>query len=203
MSIPTYVEGFPQDGQSLGASKAQIRDNLDGTFETLGTDHVNNNGEAQSAPLSGNPPGYHTIIHEVTQTSVNTIAGVNQIFSGIPGTLVVNTKTTPAIPNNNDTQLYTLTGAAVGLAGLSQMTGNNALANGYVWCAGILLMWGNSSSNSVSFSPNFPNNCLNVEAVYAKATTSFDMPIGVISQTAAGFSISSSGGPFNWFAIGN
>ena len=44
MSIPTYTQGYPPDGSSLGQTKSVIRNNLDGTFLTLAVDHVDNNG---------------------------------------------------------------------------------------------------------------------------------------------------------------
>lgn len=157
MSIPTYVQGYPPDGSSLGQTKSTIRNNLDGTFLTLSVDHVNNNGSPGSQP-----PGYHTIIHEVTQSSVSTVTGVNQVFSGIPGTLIVNGTTTPAVPNNGDTQLYSLSGAGA----LSQLTGFNASGNGYAWIGGVLLQWGSGTStnsgNFVSFPINFPRNVFSV-----------------------------------------
>ena len=100
MTIPTYVSGYPPDGSSLGSTKTTIRGNLDGTFLTLGVDHVNNNGSP-----GNNPAGYHTIIHQVTQTTIpSTISGVNQFFSMIPGTGA----SRPLPPN--DTQLYSLSG---------------------------------------------------------------------------------------------
>lgn len=133
MSIPTFTPGYPLDGQSLGDSKAAIRDNLDGTFQTLNVDHVNNNG----APGS-NPAGYHTVIHEVTQTTATSIPGVNQVFSGIPGSLSVDATLTPAVPNNGDTQLYSLTGSG----GLSQLTGYDRSVSGYQWLGGVLMQWG-------------------------------------------------------------
>ena len=101
MPIPTYTPGYPPDGSSLGQTKSTIRNNLDGTFQTLAIDHVNNNGQPGS-----NPAGYHTIIHQVSQTSVSTVSGVNQVFSGVPGSLRVNTVTTPIITPGGDTQLY-------------------------------------------------------------------------------------------------
>ena len=63
MGIPAYVPGYPPDGSSLGQTKSTIRNNLDGTFQTIAVDHINNNGDPGSQP-----PGYHTIIHEVPQT---------------------------------------------------------------------------------------------------------------------------------------
>lgn len=80
MSIPTYIEGYPQDGSSLGSTKAQIRANLDGTFETLSVDHINNNGQ----PNSGTP-GYHNVIHFQDQgnlyTTPPTVTGVTQMYT--------------------------------------------------------------------------------------------------------------------------
>ena len=205
MGIPHFSLGYPPDGSNLGNTKTVMRGNLDGTFQTVGIDHVNNNGSPGS-----NPAGYHTIIHEVTQTSVNTVAGVNQVFSGIPGTLVVNSVVTEAIPNNNDTQLYSLTGAAIGLAGLSQMTGSSALSNGFVWCAGILLMWGTSTSPTVNFAtgspvlPDFPTQCLNVQATMIGITGTTPPSLRVSSKSKTGFTtVLVNVTSFYWFAIGN
>jgi hypothetical protein len=207
MPIPTYTQGYPPDGSSLGQTKSTIRNNLDGTFQTLAVDHVNNNGQPGS-----NPAGYHTVIHEVTQTSVSTISGVNQIFSGVPGTLVVNAVTTPAIPSNGDTQLYSLTGTGV----LSQLTGSSSATNGYQWIGGLLLQWGTTSGTSsstlpVSFSPAFPNNCFNVNAIPIRAASSpgsdFATCIVTSSVSKTGFTIGNIGSHtvsgYYWFAIGN
>lgn len=218
MPILTYVEGFPMDNQSLGASKVQVRNNLDGTFETLGIDHVNNNGEPGS-----NPAGYHTLIHQVTQSAVSTVAGVNQIFSGIPGTLTVNSNPTQTIPNNGDTQLYSLTG----MGGLSQLTGHNASTNGYVWISGILLQWGKAGpSGTINTAVNlnnaptnftFPNNIFGIWAT--AIPTNLALPnnnpgpvlyIPPASISTSGFSIGNVGAPgvgtpwsYYWLAIGN
>lgn len=138
MTIPTYTVGYPPDGASLGQTKSTIRNNMDGTFQTLAIDHINNNGSPGSQPA-----GYHTIIHEVPQTSVTTVTGYNQVFSGVPGTLVVNGTTTPSVPANSDQQLYSLTGAGI----LSQLTGyatnvtSTASTGGYQWIGGVLIQW--------------------------------------------------------------
>ena len=155
MPIPTYTPGYPPDGSSLGQTKATIRNNLDGTFETLAVDHVNNNGQPGSQPA-----GYHTVVHQVPQTSVSTVTGYNQLFSGVPGTLIVNGVATPSVPSNGDQQLYSLTGSGV----LSQLTGYRANENGFCWCGGILFQWGifamgtNVHSQAVSYPVAFPNN---------------------------------------------
>lgn len=206
MPIPTYTPGYPPDNSSLGQTKSVIRNNLDGTFQTLAVDHIDNNGDPGMKPA-----GYHTIIHEVPQVSVSTVNGYNQVFSGVPGTLVVNGVTTSNIPAN-DTQLYSLTGAGI----LSQLTGYNADKTGYQWIGGILLQWGNtgatsSSTVAVSFSPKFPNNCFNVSAIPIRAATSpgddFACVIVTSSVSRNGFTIGNIGGHsvsgFYWFAIGN
>jgi len=80
MPIPTYIEGFPQDGSSLGNTRVQIRNNLDGTFETLAVDHIDNNGNP-----GGKPPGYHNVIHFQDQgtlpTTPPTVSGVTQLYT--------------------------------------------------------------------------------------------------------------------------
>lgn len=215
MGIPHFSQGYPPDGSSLGNTKTVIRGNLDGTFLTLGIDHVNNNGSPGS-----NPAGYHTVIHEVTQTSAPAnIVGVNQIFSLIPPS---------GIPDAVNPQLFNLTNSI-----LSQMTGRQATQNGFVWCAGMLIQWGiingthgadnhfspgdpiSVSFNAVSGNFNFPTECLSIwtqplalstnePASSSTATVAIDKD----SITAAGFSGKfTSGGSsytnFFWIAIGN
>lgn len=103
MPIPTYTPGYPPDGSSLGQTKVVIRNNLDGTFQTLGVDHVNNNGVP-----GANPAGYHTVIHQVTQSGDPvTIAGVNQVYSKVV---------------SGDTALFNKTGNGV----VTQLTTPNA-----------------------------------------------------------------------------
>jgi hypothetical protein len=199
MSIPSYNKGYPPDGSSLGQTKATIRDNLDGTFDTLGVDHVNNNG-VPGPPNT--PPGYHTVIHQVTQgTAPVAISGVNQLYSFIP-----------TIPDNINPQLFNKNGLAGANA---QMTGNIKADFGLVWCAGILLQWGFANitdTSPVTFSPAFPNNCFTV------LTTPYwvggPIPNGVAVASVKNVSESGfswvfntnsgayAGGGFYWFAIG-
>lgn len=208
MVIPTYVPGYPPDGSSLGQTKSTIRNNLDGTFQTLAIDHINNNGVPGSQP-----PGYHTVIHQVPQASVSTVAGYNQVFSGVPGTLIVNGVTTPAIPPT-DQQLYSLTGGGI----LSQLTGHSAATNGYQWVGGLLFQWGIinslSSTGTVTFATSnvsFPNNCFNVQITliaHSGGTSSSNTaaPItGTISKNAFNYSYTGSTSyvGFYWTAIGN
>lgn len=208
MPIPSYTLGYPLDGSSLGQTKTTIRSNLDGTFLTLAVDHVSNNGPNMQ------PAGYHTVIHQVSQTSVSTVSGYNQIFSGVPGTLVVNGTTTPYIPSNGDTQLYSLTGAGV----LSQLTGNSSTSNGFCWVGGILLQWGSIAATSgnpsvnLASSPNvtFPNNIFNVQVTRTHNSSSpgssFGYWVNTVGIGTSGFQIINNDGhtwSYQWFAIGN
>ena len=204
MPIPTYTPGYPPDGSSLGQTKVVIRNNLDGTFQTLAVDHIDNNGSPGS-----NPAGYHKIIHEVSQTNVSTATNVNQVFSGVPGTLVVNSTTTPAIPNNGDTQLYSLSGAGV----LSQLTGSLLAGNGYAWVGGILLQWGtfsmasNIHSQGVSYPIAFPHNVF-MPAVIGSTSNDPAEAAGVnlSSVSTSGFTAYRTGNGnlnYTFIAIGN
>jgi hypothetical protein len=203
MPIPTYTQGYPPDGSSLGQTKSTIRNNLDGTFQTLNVDHVNNNGQPGSQP-----PGYHTIIHQVPQSSVSTVANYNQVFSGVPGTLIVNGVTTPTIPPGGDQQLYSLTGAG----SLSQLTGRLASANGYCWCGGMLFQWGVTTASTgninVVFPVAFPNNVFNVQATPLRTLGTFTTNFSVTSLVNSGFTINNANSSttslaYYWFAIGN
>src|SRR6185436_16741422 len=98
MPITSFTAGYPQDNSSLGASKTTIRNNIDGTFQTLAVDHYSQN-ESNS--------GYHNIIHQVDQGAAPaSTVGVNQLFTMIPPN---------AIPAG-DVQLFSLSGGG----GLSQ-----------------------------------------------------------------------------------
>jgi hypothetical protein len=193
MSIPTYTLGYPPDGSFLGQTKAIIRDNLDGTFKTLGIDHVNNNGQPGS-----NPAGYHTVIHQVTQAAAPAnIPGINQVFSMIPPS---------GIPDAINPQLFDITNSIV-----SQLTGNSATVNGYVWCAGILFQWGTvptpGPSGMVTFPVKFPNAIFNVQtSIRYDGTHSVNSLFIDGAPTQTDFSYTetiSSITAFFWFAIGN
>lgn len=214
MTIPTYTPGYPPDGSTLGGTKVVIRNNLDGTFETLGVDHVNNNGEPGS-----NPAGYHNVIRQVTQVADPSVTspGVNQIYS--------KNYTTPA---GTQTQLFTLNSGG----GISQLTGTNGTVQGWQWLGGVLMQWGEVTisgaapySGTVDFVTrngtstngiNFTTNCFNVVTGFTSATTpnilNTSTAVVAIDTTAInkfGFkwNMNKSGllglGGFYWIAIGD
>lgn len=178
MGIPTFTPGYPPDGASLGQTKAVIRDNLDGTFQTLNVDHINNNGQP-----GGNPAGYHRVIHTVPQTgNVPAVAGTyGNLITGVPSTFTINGGATEAIPDAVEPQLYYLTSPG---GTWNQMTGNSLHTNGYGYSAGILFQWGTftapggnwpSSSQALVFNVDFPNTCFNVQiTLNATSSTSSD-----------------------------
>ena len=218
MTIPTYNLGFPKDGSSLGSSKAPIRDNLDGTFETVAIDHINNNG-VSSNRTGIFPAGYHDIIHQITQIALpSLVSNAIQLFSLAPVNSIPGTRAQFHVMLNNGK--------------LSQMTGNSPTANGNMWCAGMLVQWGvvngtHGSDNhftsgdpiTVSFNAdpnnfNFPNACLSVWTQIFNLSTNlpggkFPAVISIQSNTltSAGFSgtfqgDSSSYTSFMWIALG-
>lgn len=219
MGIPTFTPGYPLDGSSLGQTKVPIRDNLDGTFQTLAVDHIDNNGSPGSQPS-----GYHKVIHQVPQSNVPLLSGYTQVFTGVPGTVMVNGVATPNIPAGGSTQLYSLNSGNV----VSQLTGrvNNSVFpfNGFAWMGGILMQWGlvnvsgTSQSGTVTFSslaPNnvtFPNTLFSIQTslICINAGTSSLGTIAVnnatFSTTGFSYQFNSNGSAqysgFFWMAIG-
>lgn len=156
MTNVPYNTNIPFASNSPSQDQPRMQENTNSLKSLIEIDHV---GFGQTFG------GYHTIIHQVPQSSVNTLAGINQLFTGVPGTLVVNGNPTPAIPNNGDTQLYSLTGQG----GLSQLSGNSTATNteGYQWIGGILIQWGRAnisiSLGSVNYTVPFPTNIFNLQ----------------------------------------
>lgn len=151
MPIPTYTPGYPPDGSSLGQTKAVIRNNLDGTFQTLGIDHVNNNGQPGSQPA-----GYHTVSHMVPQgANPSPVTGYGQLYSK-----TINSFT-------NDQALFWETGGGL----IQQLTTNltpSATANGYSFLpGGIIIQWmkvnNPVSGMTYNFPITFPTTCFSIQ----------------------------------------
>jgi len=199
MPIPTYTPGYPPDGSSLGQTKAVIRNNLDGTFQTLGIDHINNNGQPGSQPA-----GYHNVIRSVPQGSnPSPITGYGQLYSK-----TINSFTT-------DQALFWETGAGL----IQQLTVNltpKVATNGYTFLpGGFILQWGiatvaASTTTALLFvtsNVNFPNNCFNVSVTGIRSNSGGDgifVSTGSVSPT--GFTFRNGSGSITqayWTAIGN
>lgn len=200
MPIPTYTPGYPPDGSSLGQTKATIRNNLDGTFETVGVDHINNNGQPGSKPA-----GYHNVVHMVPQGSdPGAVTGYGQLYSK-----TINDVT-------SDQALFWETGAGL----IAQLTTNLtpvAAVSGYTFLpGGLILQWGTVSSTTsgdVTFATNnieFPSNCFVIwtQPFYSTPTPNGSATVGLRTITNASFHwnfISNSGSwnGFFWIALGN
>lgn len=193
MAIPPFTAGLPQNGQSLGNSKANIRDNIDGTFQTVAKNHFNNN--------SGSA-GKHQYIQFPTDVNPGGSTGANELllYNGLDGIL------------NN---LYFIPpGKAVPSAGI-QLTRNESpitASTGFTWLpGGIIMQWGTATKTSgqtVSFSPSFLavpysvqitvfENNVNRHTVFVSATTTSNFT--VTSRDSSGADESNT---FFWLAIG-
>jgi hypothetical protein len=195
MAIPTYTPGYPPDGSSLGQTKVVIRNNLDGTFQTLGVDHINNNG----AP-GAQPAGYHSVIHMVPQGSnPPRVNGYGQLFSK-----VVNSFT-------SDAALFWETGGGL----IQQLTVNLTpvlATNGYTFLpGGLIYQWGVLSSPAqagfITFPVPFPNNCFNVQLTIRRDSSTGTQAVYLNGSPATnrfGYTGSSSSNTaLFWTAIGN
>lgn len=113
--------------------------------------------------------GYHKVIRQDTaspvQRTVNRVTGTS---AGIPNAIPNINQLFAAnvvTPAGTDTQLFSVTGGQA-LGQFSQLTGNFASDEGYMWCSGILIQWGNftgSIVNTPSSSITFTSrpNCIN------------------------------------------
>jgi len=197
MSIPTYTLGYPPDGASLGQTKSTMRNNLDGTFETLGIDHVNNNGQTNNG-FSSKPAGYHNIVHMVPQGSdPQYVSGYGQLYSKI-----INSGGT------TDTSLFWETSAGV----IQQLTSNltpSANTNGYTYLpGGIIIQWGQvvivSSPQTIAFPFTFPNAVFSVvTGVNTNAVSTANTSTNAISNTGFQFYTTKTGSTNFYIAIGN
>lgn len=215
MAIPPFNQGYPPDNSSLGQTKTSIRNNIDGTFLTLGVDHINNNG------LPGTQPaGYHNVTRWVPK-AVNpaAIPGYGQLFSK-----------TVTVGLNSDQQIFwetgngivqQLTAAVLPVAGTSGRT---------FLPGGLILQWGfvngthggdnhfnGGDTNSVTFSSTgiaFPTSCFSIwtQPLYTSGNApgnSSTATVAIASNfTNTAFTwtfctVSATYTRFLWFAIGN
>jgi hypothetical protein len=194
MAIPPYNQGYPPDGASLGQTKTTIRNNLDGTFLTLGVDHINNNG------LPGTKPaGYHNVTHWVPQgADPARVPNYGQLYS----------KTV-----SGDQQLFWETGVAGLVMQLTGPVAPVAAGNGTSFLpGGIIIKWGsvnNPKVNPVVFAPAFPNNLFSVTLGPVRHdTTSQVLTIDTAGLSRMGFQFITGASSGNypscfWIAIGN
>lgn len=196
MPIPTFTPGYPPDGSSLGQTKATIRNNLDGTFQTVAIDHIDNNGQPGSQPA-----GYHKVIHSVPQGSDPVaIPGYGQLYSK-----TVNSFT-------SDQALFWETGGGL----IQQLTTNltpTAATNGKSFLpGGLIIQWGSgagvSDGTSVTFNVTFPTTLFSLTIAHSAsgAGENTGAIVSAASKTTAGFTLrvnGSSAASYSYVAIGN
>lgn len=198
MAIPPFNQGYPPDGSSLGQTKTTIRNNLDGTFLTLGVDHINNNGQPGAKPA-----GYHNVTHWVPQgADPVTVPGYGQGYS----------KTV-----SGDQQLFWKSGNGV----VQQITSSVApviASPGYIVLpGGLIIQWGSISApipsggpvagNQVTFPLTFPNTVFSITLGPVRASTTNEvLTINSVGITLAKFNVLTGSNNYSrvyWMAIGN
>lgn len=176
-----YTENVPNGPNNPSDDWTPMHDNTNAIPNWTSIDHV---GYNLAAPPNA---GWHNLIHQQNQTVGGQIAWDPVLGSGVPAaitaTKIANVQQTFPLnytPDTTggtaDTQLFTMTGNG----GISQLTGNFATTEGYVWSGGLLFQWGrvigvtfvlNSRTGTVTFKDRgaapstipFPNNCFNVQ----------------------------------------
>lgn len=199
MVFAPYNTNIPFASDAPANDQPLMEQNTNSINSLVAIDHVGFN--VNTSPATG---GYHTIIHQTTQSSApSAIAGINQLFALVPPS---------GIPPTFE-QLFSLNGGG----GLSQLTGNFSSSTGYCWAGGILIQWGGGSVSASGtatpfiFKVAFPNNlfaitigCRTSEGVSPGANNQF---IEEGSQSVTGFSIVNSSGSsarlIYYMAIGN
>ncbi len=197
MAIPPFNPNYPPDGSTLGQTKTTIRNNLDGTFLTLGVDHINNNGQPNAQPA-----GYHNVTHWVPQgADPATVAGYGQGYSKTVGA---------------DQQLFWKSGLGV----VQQITSSTAplvAATGYTTLPGGLIMqWGSIATpasggpvagNLVTFPLTFPTAVFSITLGPSRANTTNEvLTVNSATVTTVGFNVITGSNNYArvyWMAIGN
>lgn len=209
----SYNPNIPTPTQNLSVSQGFLKDNFTYSNISFGKDHYPfDDGTVNN--------GYHKDVHIVKRVgNPATVADTLITFSKD-----YTPNTTGGVA---DTQLF----ARTALGGVSQLTGNLVGNDGWCWCGGILIQWGNIElttgsggtqhrDGSVTFKDRvtgaipFPNACFvvlgnptcAVEDQSSPASTTFS----IFSKSATDFkwnfntSANISNNPFiYWVAIGN
>lgn len=188
MSIPTFTPGYPPNGFSLGQTKTTIRNNLDGTFQTVAVNHYDNNSanagrhKHVEMPISASiPPGL--INGETTVYSKTDAATTSQLFFSPDNT-------------GNEYQITRAINAAFTLFSTNtQYETVPAIVNGG-WTylpGGMLLQYGTIvSGSSINFAVPFTT------AVYFV----FPRSGAITLTTLTGFTLLNGSANNPWFAIG-
>lgn len=204
-----FNQNIPQPTDKLSNSQVQFLANNLALDASFGVNHTTfSNATANN--------GFHTIINQITQggnppTGVSNVIYAKNYTPNFTGATV-------------DTQLFVQTFAG----GVSQLTGDSALTDGWQWIGGVLLQWGrviqsipsNTFTGTVTFKDRGPSNqgipfptaCFVVipTGLYTSPTPLSEIGIAIKSSTLSATKFdwatntdSSQYTGFNWIAIGN
>lgn len=209
-----YNSAIPASGNSPSADQPIMQANALSISNIIAVDHVGFN-----AANGGN----HTLIHQIPQGTWNPVTRVITPGSPPGKNQVQALQYTPDTTGGlADTQLFNVTN----LGGISQLTGNLATQDGWVWCGGILFQWGvfalpntgNPAQGVITFKDRvagaipFPNNIFNVQLTLVCKVPSTSTAPGIISvvqnsasATSFKWNLSQASSSYTfcfWFAIG-
>lgn len=202
-----YNPSIPQPNDDLSDSQGDILNNFSSANTTFDIDHYTFNNATANR-------GRHKDIHIVTRVgNAGNTSGAYTLFSKD-----YTPDSTGAVA---DTQLFGITANG----GVSQLSGNNAQADGWVWCGGLLLQWGvititsSSQTGTVTFKDRvagaipFPTNCFNVQlsldftGSVSLAGASTYLVTGAPSNTDFNWAVqlasTATTRKMFWFAVGN
>ena len=206
-----YNDSIPDAPNNPSQDQPKMQTNTNSIRSLVEIDHIG---------FGNNQGGYHKTVHQPVvgiggQTSWNPIVGsVGRLaveaakILGVQQEFILNYTTDSPTPAT-DTQLFSMTGKG----GVSQLTGNAAQQEGWCWCGGILLQWGEVNSalatDTVTFKGRsgttntipFPNNCFGI-TIQPRGVTVKNINAAVTATTFTwGSNVANN--IFFWFAWGN
>lgn len=206
MPIPTFTQGYPQDGQSLGASKAVIRNNLDGMFQVFSVEHNTQN-------VLTNTGLHRQSTYPAASGRPTTTTGQINIYSrAITGGTALFTSR-----DNNSATVTQISNPYI-ISPLSASEGYSYLPGGLIiqWGLRICEISNVGAQFNVTFPTPFPHNCYNVQCTPLNnqdtnsqctvAPRGFITSVGTVTGVKVWTVLSSqtlSYSNFYWVAIGN
>jgi hypothetical protein len=190
--MSSYQVGIPQDGQTLGNSKPQVRDNFSIAFNSFAVNHVDFNTLGT---------GWHNLLTmstlSVNPTLLGLTAGNLNVFSKL---VAPNTLPQLFFAQSKTGTIYQLTGTS------ADATSTPAPGtNGYTWLpGGLMIQWWTAKAPGApaNFPTAFPNNCYVITGNQTTNTGS----LTVIANSKTQYTASRSSSPnvdCYFIAIGN
>jgi hypothetical protein len=189
----TYSLTVPQDGQTLGSSKPQVRTNFNDAFTSFAINHVDFNTMNT---------GWHTFITLFTQSidiAVPGTSGANvysKLFAG-------NSLPQLFLKQGSTTTTYQLTGTA-----LAASSTPSPIANGFTWLpGGLLIQWGSfidTAPSPLVFPIAFPSAMFSITESNSNTNTTIAFTTTIGSPTTGiNYAVkSATGSTIRWIAIG-